>query len=359
MPSICLERSLILIRWGGSVPNLSGFLVFQFLDFFFKYSVTNFYLLVKNREVIKISTLVNEIYQKLLGLGLSEEELEKKIKNKVEEYGGFMSKQGVLFIIARENGLDIRFPDIDDYIYDELEEEVDYDEFTIDILDIKEGMTNIILLGKILRTQKVREFLRKDQSVGKVCSFLLGDPTGTMKIVLWDDQADFVNQEHFKPNQFVRVVGGYAKFGQTEAIEVHLGKKGSLLLSPEVNGKKREQFEVVTITSSENIQSKDNLKPLSQALQQNKYISIVKGTVQIEEFKELELKSGDKSFLLTMFLEVEGFTIRVKAWGMKAVECLKVINNGDWVSITNLAVKENKYTTEKELFLTKNSYVTL
>ena len=86
---------------------------------------------------------------------MSEQELEKKVKNKVEEYGGFMSKQGVLFIIARENGLDLRSPDIDGYLYDELEEEIDYDEFTIDISDLKEGMTSIVLLGKVLSLQKI------------------------------------------------------------------------------------------------------------------------------------------------------------------------------------------------------------
>ena len=308
---------------------------------------------------MKISASVDELYKKLLDLGLSEEELENKVKNKVEEYGGFMSKQGVLFIIARENGLDVRSPDIDDYIYDELEEEVDYNEFTIDVSDLREGMSNIVLLGKILTIQKVREFVRKDQSLGKVCSFLLGDATGIVKIVLWDERVDIVNQEYFKPKGLIRIVGGYSKLGQNEAIEVHLGRKGTLILSPEVSNKKREEFEAITIVSSEETTPKSNLEPLKQAIQKNKYINAVKGIVQIEEFKELELKSGDKSFLLTMFLEVKGFTIRVKAWGMKAVECLKVVNNGDWVSITNLAVKENKYTTEKELFLTKNSYLTL
>jgi len=98
---------------------------------------------------------------------------------------------------------------------------------------------------------------------------------------------------------------------------------------------------------------------LRQVIEKNKYITAVKGTVQIEEFKELELKSGDKSFLLTMFLEVDDYTIRVKAWGMKAVESLKAVNDGDFVSITNLAVKENKYTGEKELVFTKNSNIVL
>jgi len=180
-----------------------------------------------------------------------------------------------------------------------------------------------------------------------------------MKIVLWDERADIVNQEYFKVNEFVRVVGGYAKLGQTEAIEVNLGKKGTTILSPEVSGRKREQLEAITSTSSDDFTPKGIVKPLSQALDQNKYVNVVKGTVLIEEFKELELKSGDKSFLLTILLETEDTTIRVKAWGMKAVECLKVINDGDFVSITNLAVKENKYTAEKELFFTKNSALLL
>ena len=71
------------------------------------------------------------------------------------------------------------------------------------------------------------------------------------------------------------------------------------------------------------------------------------------------MKSGDKSFLFTMFLEVEGFTIRVKAWGMKTVECLKIVNDGDLISITNLAVKESKYIAEKELVFAKNSSILL
>jgi len=310
-------------------------------------------------EISALVDSVDELYQKLLELGISEEDLEKKIKNKLEEYGGFMSKQGVLFMIARENGLDFRSPDIEDYLYDELEEEVDYDEFTIDISDIREEMSNIVLLGKILSAQKIREFVRKDESIGKVCSFLLGDPTGTVKVVLWDERVDNINQEYFKLNELVRVIGGYSKLGQNESIEVHLGRKGRLILSPDISGKKREQFEAITIEDSEETTPKSNSQTLRQAIQQKKYISVVKGTVQIEDFKELELKSGDKSFLLTMFIDVESFTIKMKAWGMKAVECLKIVNNGDFVSITNLAVKENRYTSEKELIFTKNSSVSL
>ncbi len=302
-----------------------------------------------------MSDTIEELYQQLISLGISEEELEKKVKNKVEEYGGFMSTQGILFMIAREKGLELRSPEIDGYFYDQLEEEIDYDEFTIDISEVQEGMTNIVLLGKILSVQDIREFARKDQSIGKVCSFFLSDSTATLKIVLWDEQVNKLNRDYFIPDELVRIVGGYAKLGRNENIEVHLGKKGALILSPEVSGKKRDQLGLVSIANSKIIPSNNDSKPLRIALQQNKYVNVAKGTVIIEEFKELELKSGDKSFLLSILLESEESTVRVKAWGMQAVECLQVINDGDTVSITNLAVRENKYTGEKELSFTKNS----
>ena len=79
-----------------------------------------------------MSISVDELYQKLLDSGISEAELEIQVKNKESEFGGFMSKQGILFIIAKEKGIYIQSPDINEQIYKEFEEEIDYDEFTIE-----------------------------------------------------------------------------------------------------------------------------------------------------------------------------------------------------------------------------------
>jgi len=49
-----------------------------------------------------------EYYQILLKEGLTEEELEVAIKQKKSEYGGLLSTEGMLFIIAREHGITLR-----------------------------------------------------------------------------------------------------------------------------------------------------------------------------------------------------------------------------------------------------------
>ena len=304
-----------------------------------------------------MSASIDDLYQKLLESGFSEEELERQVQSKEKEFGGFMSKQGILFIIAKENGIYLHSPDIDPQLYEDLEEEFDYDDFTIDISEVKESMTNIVLLGKILKIFQTREFTRKDGSMGAVCSFLLVDSTETVKIVLWDDHAKTAKNEYFRVNELVRLIGGYSKAGRSDNLEVHLGRKGKLVLSPkDVSQGTRDKLDSVNIDKNREKSYKTVPKEsLKEFILQNKFVSSVKGHVKIEDFKELDLKSGEKSFLLTLLLDVESFAIRVKIWGMEAIECLKLVSDWDCVSITNLAVKENSYTSEKELVFTKNS----
>ena len=304
-----------------------------------------------------MSDSVEKLYQKLLDSGFSEEELEKQVKNKAKEFGGFMSEQGILFVIAKEKGVQLHSPDIDSQLYEMFEEEPDYDDFTLDIAEVKESMTNIVLLGKILEVFPAREFARKDGSTGAVCSFSLGDSTKAVKIILWDDHAKVAKNEYFRVGELVRVIGGYSKVGNSGVVEVHLGRKGKLIISPkDISQRTKDKLELIKIDQNPKISNKPVPKEsLEKIMSQKKFVSSVRGQVKIEDFKELELKSGEKSFLLSLLLEVDSFAIRVKVWGMEAIECLKLVSDGDSVSMTSLAVKENKYTSEKELVFTKNS----
>ncbi|GAI67616.1 unnamed protein product, partial [marine sediment metagenome] len=176
--------------------------------------------------------------------------------------------------------------------------------------EVKESMSNIVLLGKILEVFPSREFTRKDGSTGAVCSFLLGDSTKTVKIVLWDDHAKAAKNEYFRVNELVRVIGGYSKVGNSGEVEVHLGRKGKLVLSPkDLSQRVREKLESVNIEQTPVKSCKTIPKEsLKEFILQNKFVSSVKGQVKIESFKELELKSGEKSFLLSLLLESQEST---------------------------------------------------
>ena len=304
-----------------------------------------------------MSISVDELYQKLLESGISEAELVKQVLNKESEFGGFMSKQGILFIIAKENGIYVQSPEISEQLYEEFEEEIDYDEFTIELSEIKEEMKNIVLLGKVLQIYETKEFSRKDGTGGKVSSFLFGDISQTVKVVLWGDKADLVKNEYFRVNELIRIIGAYCKKGKNNNLEVHLGKRGKIQLSPEITNKNLLlRLDSIKVKSQNgiNFNSKSTSK-IKDLVESFSYIKTIQGQVQIEEFKEINKKSGDKSFLLKLFLNDDSATIRVIIWGMLAIESLKIITDYDTVVISNVAVKKNDYTKEKELVFTKNS----
>ena len=303
-----------------------------------------------------MSASIDDLYQKLLESGFSEEELERQVQSKAKEFGGFMSKQGILFIIAKENGIYLHSPDINEQLYKEFEEEFDYDDFTIDISEIKEGMSNIVLLGKILQIYETREFTRKDGTPGIVGSFLLGDISKTIKVILWDDKVNITKNNFFRKNELIRIIGGYCKMGRKSTFEVHLGRKGRIVLSPK-NVNKNVENKLNNLEYDQN-QTDSPQKPISKIkdlTERYKFVKVIQGLIQIEEFKEINTKTGEKTFLLKVILSDESKAIRVIIWGMNAIECLKVLNNGDFVEITNLAVKQNIYTDEKELLFTKHS----
>ncbi len=303
-----------------------------------------------------MSASIDNLYQKLLESGFSEEELERQVQSKAKEFGGFMSKQAILFIIAKENGIYLNSPDVNDQFYKEFEEEIDYDDFTIEISEVKESMTNIVVLGKILQVYETREFTRKDGTPGIVGSFLLGDISQTIKVILWDDKVDITKNDFFRKNELIRIIGGYCRMGRDNNLEVHLGRKGKIILSPENVSKNMEkklnnlEYNQNQIDSPEKPNSK-----IKDLIEQYKYIKKVQGLIQIEEFKEVNTKTGEKTFLLKLILSDESKAIRVIIWGMNAIECLKVLSNDDFVEITNLVVKQNMYTDEKELLFTKSS----
>lgn len=73
-----------------------------------------------------MSISINELHQKFLDSGISEAELEKQVQDKESEFGGFMFTQGILFITAKENGIFVQSPEVNEQKYEDFKEETIY-----------------------------------------------------------------------------------------------------------------------------------------------------------------------------------------------------------------------------------------
>lgn len=155
-----------------------------------------------------------EIVQKIRSSSnLTEDEINQKIDAKMQQLSGLISKEGAAHIIANELGIKLF-------------------EQTSGVLKVKNilaGMRNVETVGKIVKKYDYREFQREDR-VGKVASFLLGDESGLIRAVLWNEQTDKFTE--FKEGDVIKVESAYVKENNLGRKELHLNDKSKLVINP-------------------------------------------------------------------------------------------------------------------------------
>ena len=109
--------------------------------------------------------------------GLSDEDIEKKIQEKLKQLAGLISEDGAAHIVANELGVEL----------------IKADGGPAKINDMFPGMRNVTATGQLTKKYELREF-DKNGRKGKVASFMLGDDTGQIRITLWNDQTDQFNK---------------------------------------------------------------------------------------------------------------------------------------------------------------------
>ena len=143
---------------------------------------------------------------------LSDAEINTKIDAKLEQLSGLISKEGAAHIIANELGVKL---------FDQVSGR-------LQIKNILPGMRDVETVGKVLQVFEVREFMRQE-SVGKVGSFIVGDETGTIRIVCWGDKTEALSE--IKPDDIVKIVSGYVKENNGRK-EIHLNDRSKLIANP-------------------------------------------------------------------------------------------------------------------------------
>lgn len=138
-------------------------------------------------------------------------DLERKIKAKVNELSGLISEEGAAHIIANELGIDL-VPGLD----------------KLKIKNIYAGMRNISVAAKVVRKFEVREFQKEDR-MGKVCSLIVGDETGTMRVVFWNEQVNLLSE--VKENDTLLLKNVYVRENNGNK-EIHLGTGGEVEVNP-------------------------------------------------------------------------------------------------------------------------------
>jgi replication factor A1 len=97
--------------------------------------------------------------------------------------------------------------------------------------ELKAGMRIVSVIGRVMSVNEAREFTRKDGTKGKVASVIIEDGTGVVRLSLWDD--DVNKLQELKINTIVAVENGYTRAGFGDGIDLNVGRSGSLKINPD------------------------------------------------------------------------------------------------------------------------------
>lgn len=158
---------------------------------------------------------------------VSKEEVEARIKEKLEQLAGLVSRDGAAHIVANEMGINA------------------FEEFAsgkAKINKLMPGMRNVDVVGKVVDKYEIREF-SNDRGSGKVGSFMLGDETGLCRITCWHAMTD--KMQMLKKDDIVKIKSAYARENNSR-VELHLNDKSEIEINPP--GEKVEVTERSSVT---------------------------------------------------------------------------------------------------------------
>ena len=170
-------------------------------------------------------TILQKIIEKT---DLTNEEVQKRILEKQQELSNLVSKEGAAYIVAKELGIDI-FPKT---------------KRRLEIKNIVPKIRNLKLNARIVNMFPVKEFESKGRK-GKVASVILGDSTGTIRLSLWDQQTEMIDE--LKPGMVVEIFGGYTRENGIGGVEIRLSNKGGLKILKETDLPELEKIKTLKI----------------------------------------------------------------------------------------------------------------
>ncbi len=252
---------------------------------------------------------IDEIYSKL-SKSISKEEFAEKVNEKVEQMGGLCDEKTAAMLVAHDLGLN------------------ETGRSSQKIVDIKSDSGNVSFIAKVVSVFPTREFTRSDGTMGRVGNLLVADETGSIRVTLWDDKTDLVNQGFIEISQNLQL-GGYVKEGYS-GVEVNIGSNG------------------VLSQTDEEIQVKNPSTKISDIKDGMGSINVVGRLLDISDVRTFNKKDGSKGSVGNITIGDDTGKIRITLWDDKT-DKMTELHLGDAVEVINGYARENNFNQQVEI----------
>jgi len=91
-------------------------------------------------------------------------------------------------------------------------------------------LNDVTIAGRIIATFPARTF--EGNKPGKFASLIVADKDGLLRVMLWNDKAEFIESELLKTGEIARFSHAYTREDRSGKTELHLGDRSNIEINP-------------------------------------------------------------------------------------------------------------------------------
>ncbi|KAF5086502.1 OB-fold nucleic acid binding domain-containing protein [Methanobacterium aggregans] len=216
--------------------------------------------------------------------------------------------------------------------------EFDVPEYSEDILKIGDAheMKNVTVIGVVCKNYDKITFERNDGTKGQVKSIEMQDETGSIKVTLWNDDADM----KLEKGSIIKITGGNIEFDEYSGTDYRINTNWNTKITedPEIDDKLKETLQ----------KCGDYIKPveiatLNEMDDEGDEIDIIGRIVSVQDPSEFQRTDGTSGTVRTVEIGDITGVVRTSFWDEKAE---KSLTPGDAVKIENARTRFGNYNME-------------
>ncbi|MCD6445179.1 hypothetical protein J7L49_00105 [Candidatus Bathyarchaeota archaeon] len=243
---------------------------------------------------------------------ISREEILKRLEEEKEKTGGFIDEETLLRMIASELNVKISR---------------EIKPLRTSTLDLVPGLNDVTVAGRVIAVFPPRTF-RKGKG-GKMASVLIADKEGVLRVILWNEKTEIIENGKVKAGQLVRFSHAYTREGMDGKVELNVGERSNVEVNP--NDLKDEEYPTI-----ENFSTK--IAYINNKVKKVNVFGKVKDILSESSFKR---KDGSAGKVLKFLLVDDTGEIPVVVWNEKVDEVRNYLKRNGRIQIVNAKVKKS------------------
>jgi len=244
---------------------------------------------------------------------LTREEVLKKIYEKKRSTEDYFLDEVAARLVASELGVEI--PSAQETFHGEVA-----------IKDLVSGLNDVTVVGRVIIVYPVQTFDRPDLTRGKVARLLLVDKSGTLRLVFWNDKVSLVEAGKIKHGDIIRVSHGYVREGLDGKLEIHVGQRGDVQVSP------------IDVAESDYPSIEQFIDKIGNLTQESKKANVLGAVRDVYPLSEFKRKDGTTGKVKKLRLNDETGEVSLVFWNEKVDE-LGEVEKDDRLRVMNARVK--------------------